>query len=92
MLQSDLCDYSDAYIIVKGTITVAVPNNDPYNKKLDFKNNVPFISCILKKKILIDNAKDLEYICIICLSAAKIIQKQQEVFRITAETKQIVVQ
>ena len=27
MLRSDLCDYSDAYIIVKGTITVARPNN-----------------------------------------------------------------
>ena len=23
MLRSDLCDYSDAYILVKGTITVA---------------------------------------------------------------------
>ena len=27
MLRSDLCDYSDAYIIVKGTITVVRPNN-----------------------------------------------------------------
>ena len=26
MLRSDLCDYSDAYIIVKGTITVLRPN------------------------------------------------------------------
>ena len=23
MLQSDLCDYSDAYIVVKGAITIA---------------------------------------------------------------------
>ena len=46
MLQSDLCDYSDAYIIAKGTISVTDPNNDAYCKKLDFKNNAPFINCI----------------------------------------------
>ena len=28
MLRSDLCNYSDAYIVVKGTITVADPEND----------------------------------------------------------------
>ena len=27
MLRSDLCDYSDAYIAVKVTITVADPDN-----------------------------------------------------------------
>ena len=27
MLQSDLCDYSGTYIVVKGTITVTVANN-----------------------------------------------------------------
>ena len=27
MLRSDLCDYSDAYIIVRGTIIVTNPNN-----------------------------------------------------------------
>ena len=27
MLRSDLCDFSDAYIVVKGTITVVRPNN-----------------------------------------------------------------
>ena len=27
MLRSDLCDYSDAYIVVKGTITVEGDNN-----------------------------------------------------------------
>ena len=48
MLRSDLCDYSDAYIVVKGTITVEDPNDANYNKKLAFKNNAPFISCISK--------------------------------------------
>ena len=46
MLQLDLCDYSDAYIVVKGTITVADPNNDEHDKKLVLKYNAPFISCI----------------------------------------------
>ena len=30
MLRSDLCDFSDAYIFVKGKITVTNPNNDAY--------------------------------------------------------------
>ena len=34
MLQPDLCDYSDACIVVKGTITVENPNNDEYDKEL----------------------------------------------------------
>ena len=46
MLRSDLCDYSDAYIIVKGTITVTRPGSIMYDKKLAFKNNAPFTSCI----------------------------------------------
>ena len=43
ILQSDLCDYSDAYIVVKGTITVERPDNNAYDNKLAFKNNAPFI-------------------------------------------------
>ena len=46
MLQSGSCDYMDAYIIIKGTITVENPNNNAYDKKLAFKNNAPFITCI----------------------------------------------
>ena len=61
MLKSDFCDYSDAYIAIKGTITVADPNDVEYNKKLAFKNNAPFISCISKiNNTLIDNAEDLD--------------------------------
>ena len=64
MLQSDLCDYSDTYIVVKGTITVAKGNNDEYDRKLPFKNNAPFADCISKiNNTLIDNAEDL-YIAI----------------------------
>ena len=51
MIKSSLCDYSDAYILVKRNVTV--PNiaaqcaavNDT-NKKVVFKNCVPFTSCI----------------------------------------------
>ena len=32
MLRSDLCDFSDVYIVVKGTITVNAPNNEKINK------------------------------------------------------------
>ena len=49
MLRSNLCDYSDAYILVKGTITVAGNNlRDRQNRPLILKNNVPFISCIIR--------------------------------------------
>ena len=34
VLRSGLCDYTDAYIVVKGKITVANPNNNAYDKKL----------------------------------------------------------
>ena len=50
MIRSNLCDYNDAYIHVKGTIevlntaTAAAQNNR--NKKVAFKNCVPFINCI----------------------------------------------
>ena len=63
MLQSYLCDYSDAYIVVKGTIKVTDPNNNAYDKKLAFKNNGPFISCVSKNyNTLIDNAEDLDIV------------------------------
>ena len=60
MLRSDLCDYSDAYTVVKGTITVTNPNNAKRNKAVAFKNNAPFINCISKiNGVKIDNAEDL---------------------------------
>ena len=63
MLRSDLCDYSDAHIVVKRTITVTDPDNDAYDKKLTLKNNAPFVSCISKiNKTLIDNAADIDIV------------------------------
>ena len=61
MLRSDLWDFSDAYIIVKGTITVARSNGAKRNKAVTFKNNAPFINCISKIKAKKnDNAEDLD--------------------------------
>ena len=68
MLKSSLCDYSDAYILVKGTITVnstaapgAAANNT--NKKVIFKNCPPFTNCISEiNNMQIDNAKDIDIV------------------------------
>ena len=63
MLRLDLCDYIDAYIVVKGKIIVTNPNNDAYDKKLVFKNNAPSTSCILKiSNTPIDYAEDLDIV------------------------------
>ena len=44
MLRSDLCDFSDAYIVAKGTITLTTDREfiDVRNRSLVFKNNAPF--------------------------------------------------
>ena len=44
MLRSDLCDSSDAYIVVKGTITVIRPDNAKKIKAKALKNNAPVIN------------------------------------------------
>ena len=53
MLRSNLCDYEDAYILVKGTITITGVGNDDATKQADergkgvtFKNCAPFTKCI----------------------------------------------
>ena len=48
MLRSDLCDFNDAYIVVKGTITIVRPNTAKRNKEVIFKNNAPLINLNLK--------------------------------------------
>ena len=64
MLQSDLCDYNDAYIVVKGKNTViGASNRDRKNRFLAFKNNAPFISCLSKiNNVLTDNGEDLDFV------------------------------
>ena len=65
VLRSDLWDFSDAYIVVKGTITFTKNVNrgfiDIRNRSLAFKNDAPFINCISKiNGVLFDNAQDLD--------------------------------
>ena len=67
MLRSDLCVYSDAYNVVKGNITVTDPENMRMIKKLAFEKNAHFTSCILIiNNALIDNAKYLDIVMLIC--------------------------
>ena len=62
-IRSDLCDFSNAYIVVKGNITVTNSNNAKRKKAVTFKNNVPFTNCITKiNDIKIDNAEDLDVV------------------------------
>ena len=68
ILKSSLCDYSDAYILVKGTITVnntatadADANNT--NKKVIFKNCAPFTNCTSEiNNSQVGNAKDIDIV------------------------------
>ena len=70
MLKSSLCDYSDAYILVKGTITIAGAGADAAARQADerdkvviFKNCAPFTNCILEiNNMQIDNAKDIDIV------------------------------
>ena len=67
MLRSDLCDFSDVCIVVKGDITLTKTNRrgiiDIRNRFLAFKNNAPFTNCISKiNNVLIDNAEDLDIV------------------------------
>ena len=63
MLRSDLCDFSGAYIVLIGTVTVGRPNNAKRNRSVGFKNNAPFINCISKiNSVKIDNAEDIDVV------------------------------
>ena len=68
MLKSSLCDYSDAYVHMKGIIIVnntaaapAAANNT--GKKVIFKNCAPFTICISEiNNTLVDNARDIDFV------------------------------
>ena len=64
MSRSNLCNYSDAYIVVKGRISVrSTKNINKRKKKLTLKNNAPFRLCISKiNNRFIDNAEDLDIV------------------------------
>ena len=70
MLKSSLCDHSDAYILVKGTITIngigadaAARRADEREKGVAFKNCAPFTNCISEiNNTQVDNAKDIDIV------------------------------
>ena len=70
MLKSSLCDYSDAYILVKGTITIngaaadaAARQADERDKGVAFKNCASFTNCISEiNNTQADNAKDIDIV------------------------------
>ena len=74
MLKSSLRDYSDAYVEVKGTITVnntaaapAPAAADNTNKKVIFKNRAPFTICISEiNNTQVENAKDIDIVMPLC--------------------------
>ena len=68
MFRSNLCDYSEAYMLVKETITVTntaaqdQPNNAA-NKKVIFKNCAPFTNCISRiNNTQIDDPHDIDVV------------------------------
>ena len=70
MLKSSLCDYIDAYILVKGRITIAGAGDDAAVRQADerdegvaFKNCAPFTNCISEiNNTQVDNAKDIDIV------------------------------
>ena len=70
LLKSSLCDYSDAYIFVKGKITITGRGADAAARQADetykgvvFKNCVPFTNCIVEiNNTQVDNAKDIDIV------------------------------
>ena len=70
IVKSSLCDYSEAYILVKGRITITVEvaytaaiQVDERDKGVIFKNCAPFINFKTKiNTIGIDNPKDIDIV------------------------------
>ena len=70
MLRSNLCDYADSYILVKGTITItgecdnaAAKRADERNKGVTFKNCAPFTKCISRiNNADTDNVHDIDIV------------------------------
>ena len=69
MLRSNLCDYADAYILVKGTITITGEGDDADARQADetnngatFKNCAPFTKCIsrINNRVIDTAAQDID--------------------------------
>ena len=74
MLRSNICDCADAYILVKGTITITGAGDDATAKRLDERNKgVIFKICALFTKCIsrisnteIGNAEDINIAMPMC--------------------------
>ena len=90
MIMSNLCDYSDAYILVSGTTTIigagyndAAKGADEINKGVIFKNCAPFTDCISNiNNTKMDNAEDIDVVMPMynLIEYSNIIQNHQEVY------------
>ena len=68
MLRSDLCNFSDVYIVVEGNIIVTNLDGAKRNEAVAFKNNAPFINCISKTNgVQIDSAEDLDVVMLMLM-------------------------
>ena len=102
MLKSSLFDYSDAYIHVKGKITItgagdneASRRADERNKGVAFKNSASFTICISEiNNTQIDNCKDIDIIMLMYNLTENIViimQKHLEVCCNITEMNQIII-
>ena len=101
MLNSSLCDYSDAYILVKGKIAITGAGDnavarqaDERDKGVAFKNCAPFTNCISEINIIqVDNAKDIDIVMPMynLKNIVIIMQKHQEVYDNVLEMNQSII-
>ena len=74
MVKSSLFDYSNAYILVQGTITIIGKRTDTATRQVDergkeviFKNCALFTDYVSKiNNTQVDNAKDLNVVMLMC--------------------------
>ena len=83
MLRFSLCEYADAYILVKGIITITGAVDDDAAKRLDerkgviFKTWAPFTKCISRiNNTDIDTARDIDTV----MPMYNLIEYSDEVF------------
>ena len=93
MLRSNLCDYADSFILVKGTITItgvgddaAARQADERDKEVTFKYCAPFTKCISRiNNTYIDNAHDIDIVVPMYNLTVIIILRHLEVYGNTAK-------
>ena len=100
MLNTNLCDFNDVYILVRGKVTVAGQGvngtaiaADRNDKEAVFKNCALFTSCISKiNNAEVDNAEDLDIVIpmLNLLEYRKIIQKHQLIYGNIVEMNQMI--